>query len=91
MVMMLKPRCNRRSGWGKGLLDQKKPNESVKDQSVEGTVFFHPKALFIMRFVLGGQMANEQMYQKILARLGNAERRKRPEIWESHTLILHHD
>ena len=24
MGMMLKPRCNRRSGWGKGVLDQKK-------------------------------------------------------------------
>ena len=36
MGMMLKPRCNRRNGWGKGLLDQKK---SVKDQGDVGCVF----------------------------------------------------
>ena len=40
MGMMLKPRRNRRSGWGKGLLDQKKSkDESAKDQGVIGCVF----------------------------------------------------
>ena len=27
MGMMLKPRCSRRGGWGKGLLDQKKKHK----------------------------------------------------------------
>jgi hypothetical protein len=39
MGMMLKARCNRRSGWGTGLLDQKRTDESVKDQGVVGCVF----------------------------------------------------
>jgi len=41
MGMMLKPRCNRRSGWGKGFLDQKEQStdESVKDQGDTGCVF----------------------------------------------------
>jgi len=47
MGMMLKRRCDRRSGCGKGLLDQKKKSkdDSVKDQS---DVFFEWKALSIM-------------------------------------------
>jgi len=33
MGMMLKPRCNRPSGWGKGLLDQKKKHWWVGQKS----------------------------------------------------------
>ena len=42
MGMMLKPRCNRRSGCRKGLLEpsQKRTDVSVKDQSVVGCVFW---------------------------------------------------
>jgi len=47
MGMMLKPRCNRRSAWGKGLLDQKNTDESGKDQGDVG-FFFIGKALSIM-------------------------------------------
>ena len=40
MGMMLKPRCNRHSRWGKGLLDKKKSMvDLVKDQGVFGCVF----------------------------------------------------
>jgi len=39
MGMMLKPRGNHHSGWGKGLLDQKSMDESVKDQGDVGCVF----------------------------------------------------
>ena len=39
MSMMLKPRCNHHSGWGKGLLDQKNTDESVKDQGDVGCAF----------------------------------------------------
>jgi len=39
MGMMLKPRYNHRSGWGKGLLDQKSTDKSVKDQGDAGCVF----------------------------------------------------
>jgi transposase len=36
-------------------------------------------------------MTNNQFYQEVLARLRNAVLRKRPELWENHTLILQHD
>jgi hypothetical protein len=38
MEMMIKPRSNRRSGLGKGLLDHKITDESVKDQGDIGCV-----------------------------------------------------
>jgi len=31
------------------------------------------------------------MYQEVLARLRDAVRRKRPELWKNQTWILHHD
>ena len=38
-----------------------------------------------------GQMVNKQLYQEILARLRETVRRKRPELWENRTWMLHHD
>jgi len=37
------------------------------------------------------QMVNKQMYQEVLACLRDAVPRKRPELWENHTRMLHHD
>ena len=36
-------------------------------------------------------MVNKQMYQEVLARLRDAVRRKRPELWKNQTWILHHN
>ena len=36
-------------------------------------------------------MVNKQLYQELLARLRYAVRRKRPELWENQTWMLHHD
>ena len=36
-------------------------------------------------------MVNEQLYHEILALLRDAVRRKKPEMWESQTWMLHHD
>jgi len=36
-------------------------------------------------------MLNKQLYQEVLARLKDASRRKRSELWESHTWMLHRD
>ena len=36
-------------------------------------------------------MGNKQLYQEILVRLRDAVRRKRPELWENQTWMLHHD
>jgi len=78
---------------GERVLSTKKRNtiESAKYQGDDGSVFLIGKELSIMRFVPGGQMVNEQLYQEILAHLWDALRRKRPEMWESQTWILHHD
>ena len=37
------------------------------------------------------QMVNKQLYQEVLAYLRDVVRRKRPELWENHTWMLHHD
>jgi len=36
-------------------------------------------------------MVNKQLYQEVLARLWDAMRRKRPELWENQTWMLHYD
>jgi hypothetical protein len=77
--MMLKPRCNRRSGWGKVLLDQKSTDESVRDKGAV-IVFFDWRRFVHHEFVPRGHMANQQFYQEVLARLRDAVRRKIPEL-----------
>jgi len=54
-------------------------------------VFFDWKGIVHHEFVPRGQMVNQQLYQDVLARLGDAVRRKRPELWENQTWMLHHD
>jgi len=54
-------------------------------------VIFDWKGIVIHEFVPRGQMVNKQLYQGVLARLRDAVRRKRPELWENLTWILHHD
>ena len=90
MGMMLKLRCNLRSGLRKGLLDQKSTDELVKDQGVVGCVFEWIGIVY-HEFVPCGQMVNRQLYQAVLARLREALRRKRPELWENQTWILNHN
>jgi len=36
-------------------------------------------------------MVNKQLYQEVLARLRDAVRRKRPELWENQSWMLHYD
>jgi len=57
MGLMLKPRCNLRSGWGKGLFNQKSTGESVKDEGVVG-FFFYWKGIVHHKLVQRGQMVN---------------------------------
>jgi len=44
-------------------------------------VFFDWKGTVHHEFVPCGQMVNKQLYQEILARLWDAVRRMRPELW----------
>jgi len=54
-------------------------------------VLFDWKSIFHHEFVPRGQMVNKQLYQEVLARLRDAVRRKRPEMWENQTWMLHQD
>ena len=54
-------------------------------------VFFDWKGIVHHEFVPRGQMVNKQLYQEFLARLREAVRRKRPELWENQTWMLHHE
>jgi len=91
MGMKLKLRCNRRSGWGKGLLIQKKARMSRSKIKVMLVVFFDWKGIVHHEFVPHGQLVNKQLHQEVLVRLRDAVRRKRPELWENQTWMLHHD
>jgi len=79
------------SQWmGKGLLDQKCTDVSVKFKGVFGCVFDW-KGIVHHEFLPRGQMLNKQLYQEFLARLRDAVRRKMPELWENQTWMLHHN
>jgi len=54
-------------------------------------VFFDWKGIVHHEFVPRGQMVNRQLYQEVLARLRDVVGRKRPELWENQTWMLHHD
>ena len=49
------------------------------------------KGIVHHEFVPRGQMVNKQLYQEVLACLRDAVRKKKPELWENQTWILHHD
>jgi len=91
MGMMLKPRCNRHCAWGKGLLDQQKARMTRSKVKVLLVVFYDRKDIVHHEFVPRGQMVNKQLYQEVFARLKDAVRRKRPQLWENHTWMLHRD
>jgi len=75
-------KMNRRSGWGKGLLDPKKALVSwSKSKTV--VVFFDWKGIVHYEFVPRGQMVKKQLYQDVLARLRDVVCRKRPKLWEN--------
>lgn len=79
------------SQWmGKGLLVQKKHMSRSKIKVVM-IVFFDCKGIVHQEFVPHGQMVNKEVYQGILVRLRDVMRRKRPELWENQTWMLHHD
>jgi len=54
-------------------------------------LFFDWRGTVHHEFVPRGHVVNKQLYQEVLACLRDAVRRKRPELWEKQTWILHHD
>ena len=67
---------------------KKSTDESVKDQGVVRCVFWlqrHCPSRICTTWSDG-----KQLFQQVLARLRDAVRRKRPELWENQTSMLHH-
>ena len=54
-------------------------------------VFFYWKGIVHHEFVPCGETVNKEFYFKVMKRLGEAVRRKRPEAWTNKTWMLHHD
>jgi hypothetical protein len=54
-------------------------------------VFFGWKGMVHHEFVPRCQMVNKELYQEILVHLRDAVCRKRSDLWENQTCILHHD
>jgi hypothetical protein len=54
-------------------------------------MFFVWKDIVHCEFVLRGQMVNKQLFQEVPARLREAMRRKRPELWEKQIWMLHRE
>jgi len=54
-------------------------------------VCFDWKGIIHHEFVPRGETVNKEFYLKVMKRLREAERRKRPEAWTNKTWMLHHD
>ena len=76
---------------GKGSSRPKKAWMSRSVIKVFLVVFFDWKGIVHHEIVPRGQMVNKHLYQEVLARLRDAVRRKKPELWENQTWMLHHD
>ena len=76
---------------GKGSPHPKKAWLSQSKIKVLMVVFFDWKGIVHHEFVPNGQMVNKKLYQKVLVRLRDAVCRKRPELWEKQTWMLHHN
>jgi hypothetical protein len=73
-------RWNCNSGWGRGLIGQKKAQMSQSKIKVLLVVFFDWSGIVHHEFVPCGQMVNKQLYLEVLAHLMDAVPRKRPEL-----------
>jgi len=78
------------SQWmGKGYPRPKKARMSLSKIKVLLVVFLYWKGIVHHEFVPRGQMVNKQLCQEVLARLRDALRRKRPELWKNQNWMLH--
>jgi len=76
---------------GKGSPRPKKARMSRSKIKMIMVAFFDWKGIVHHEFVPRVQMVNKKLYQESLARSRDAVRRKRPELWENQTWMLHHD
>ena len=91
MGMVFKPRCNRRSGWGKGLLDQKQRGRVLKRSKCCWLYFLIRKDYRSWICTTWSDRKEAFVPGSFIVCLKDAVRRKRPELWENQTWMLHHD
>ena len=79
------------SQWvGKSSPRPKKARQCRSNVNVMLIAFLIGRVLFI-EFVPRGETVNKEFYLKVMKRLREAVRRKRPEAWTNKTWMLHHD
>jgi len=54
-------------------------------------VFFEWHGVIHYEFIPCGQTVNKEFYIAVLKHLGEAIRRKRPQLWTNQSWVLHHD
>jgi len=69
----------------------KKARQSRSKVKTMLTVFFDYEGVVHHEFAPRGQTINKEYYVKVLSRLRDAVRRKRPQLWTSGDWLLHHD
>lgn len=69
----------------------KKPRQSRSKIKVMLTVFFDYRGVVHSEFLPEGQTVNKHYYLEVMKRLRNSVRRKRPDLWNNNSWILHHD
>ena len=86
-----KMRSSQWMGKGVSLTKQKARMSRSNIKMMLVVFFFYSREIVHHEFVSRGQMVKKQLYQEGLARLRDTVRRKRPELWENQTWMLHHD
>ena len=78
-------------GWENPRHDQKKARQCRSNVKVMLIFFFDWKDIVHHEFVPRGETVSKEFYLKVMKRLREAVRRKRPEAWTKKTWMLHHD
>jgi len=76
---------------GKSSPRPKKARQSRSNVKVMLIVFFYWNGIIHNEFVPRVETVNKEFYLKVMKRLREAVRRKRPEAWTNKTWTLHHD
>ena len=63
---------------------------SLKCEGDVDRFFLDWKGIVHHEFVPRGEIVNKEFYLKVMKRLREAVRRKRPEVWTNKTWMLHH-
>jgi len=69
----------------------KKARQIRSNVKVLLTVFFDYRGVVHQEFLPQGRTVNKEYYLEVMRRLGEAIRKKRPELWKNNSQLLHHD